>query len=67
MSVGESRNVILAVPKGIEVGPLGIEFKRDLPFDHWLRLGDILKVAEGAVQFWIGDYLNYGERKCCRY
>jgi hypothetical protein len=23
----------------------------------------MLKGAEGAVQFWIGDYLNYGERK----
>jgi len=31
-------------------------------FDEWLRLGDQLRYINGAVQWWIGDWLNFGER-----
>jgi len=58
----ESRNIILAVPKGIEVSLVGMKIKCDLGFDDWLHVGEMLKTAEGSVQFWIGDYLNYGEK-----
>jgi DNA modification methylase len=29
---------------------------------EWLQAGKALKKAQGAVQWWIGDWLNYGER-----
>jgi len=58
----EFRNIILAVPKGIEVSLVGMEIKGALSFDDWLHVGEMLKTAEGSVQFWIGDYLNYGEK-----
>lgn len=32
-------------------------------FEEWLKCGDFLKNANGAVHFWIGDWLNYGEHK----
>jgi hypothetical protein len=32
-----------------------------VPWDVWMEMGDQLRVIEGAVQFWIGDWLNYGE------
>jgi len=32
-------------------------------FDDWLKCGDFLKNANGAVHFWIGDWMNYGERQ----
>lgn len=32
-------------------------------FEEWLRVGEFLKNANGAVHFWIGDWLNYGERQ----
>src|SRR5262245_45640728 len=33
-----------------------------MPFERWLELGKVLGQIEGAVQFWIGDYLNSGKR-----
>jgi len=33
-----------------------------MSFDRWLELGKLLAQIEGAVQFWIGDYLNTGEK-----
>ena len=32
-------------------------------FEEWQNCGDFLKQAERSVQFWIGDWLNYGEKK----
>ena len=32
-------------------------------FEEWQNCGDFLKQAEKSVQFWIGDWLNYGENK----
>lgn len=32
-------------------------------FDDWEDIGKKLKTVEGAVQFWIGDWINFGERK----
>src|SRR5262245_17402322 len=40
----------------------GLTFKRELTFEEWDELGVALKEIEGAVQWWIGDCLNYGER-----
>ena len=32
-------------------------------FEQWTKCGEFLKSANGAVHFWIGDWLNYGEKK----
>ena len=61
-SVKDDRSITLAVPRGIELSRSGLEIKRELSFDEWLRFGRTLQTAEGAVQWWIGDYLNAGER-----
>lgn len=34
-----------------------------LEYNEWVRIGDCLKLVEGSVQWWLGDWLNYGERK----
>lgn len=31
-------------------------------FEQWLEVGAFIKQAHGAVHFWIGDWLNYGEK-----
>lgn len=31
--------------------------------EQWLECGKFLRKAKGSVHFWIGDWLNYGERK----
>ena len=35
---------------------------KGMPFERWLELGKVLGEIEDAVQFWIGDYLNDGEK-----
>ena len=32
-------------------------------FEEWQACGEFLTQAEKAIQFWIGDWLNYGERR----
>ena len=34
-----------------------------MTFEQWQQAGDALKLAQGSVLWWIGDWLNYGERK----
>ena len=34
----------------------------ETPFDEWQQIGGRLKEIEGAVMWWIGDWLNFGER-----
>jgi hypothetical protein len=38
-----------------------LTIKPGLKFDHWQRLGDMLKKTGQGVQFWIGDWIRYGE------
>lgn len=40
----------------------GITIPPGLAFDEWLELGEHLKLIEGAIQFALGDWLEYGER-----
>lgn len=46
----------------------GFKFKKNgleaigLPtFDNWQECGEFIKKAEGAVNFWLGDWIRYGE------
>lgn len=32
-------------------------------FEEWEDIGYQLKNVEGAIQFWVGDWINFGERK----
>lgn len=31
-------------------------------FEQWLACGDFINKSQEAIHFWIGDWLNYGER-----
>lgn len=41
----------------------GLSLPPRLPFERWLEVGEQLKRLEKGVQFWIGDWVNYGERE----
>jgi hypothetical protein len=44
--------------------PTALVLPERLPFDAWERLGhDVLRPMARGVQWWIGDWLNYGERR----
>lgn len=41
--------------------PTGLVVTGRPSFDEWQDCGKRLQIMEGAVQFWIGDWLNFGE------
>jgi N6-adenosine-specific RNA methylase IME4 len=39
-----------------------LTFNEDTPYEVWESVGENLKKISGAVQLWLGDWLNFGER-----
>ncbi len=48
--------------KGVRATKTGLVIQPRLPLADWKTLGGQLRLAEGAIQWWIGDWLNYGEK-----
>lgn len=48
---------------GCEFTPVSLTLPPDLSYDHWERIGRQLQLANLAVQWWIGDWLVYGEHR----
>lgn len=40
----------------------GYELPANLPYERWLSIGETLQQMERSVQWWLGDWWNYGER-----
>jgi len=38
-------------------------FEENITYEEWQKIGSTLQKVNGAIQWWIGDWLNYGERK----
>lgn len=49
------------VYNGFKLKKNGLEAVGDPTFEQWEDCGEFIKKAEGAVQFWIGDWIRYGE------
>ena len=51
------------VPAGIPgtMTPMGLRLPPGLPRKEWVRIGHILRAMEKGVQWWVGDWLAYGE------
>lgn len=56
----ESSNLIV---NGFTLTATGLVPNGEPSYEDWYACGEWLKRAEKAVGFWIGDWLNYGERK----
>lgn len=50
----------LTVP-GVELTSTGLVFGSKVSIEDWEKAGEFLARAEGAVQWWIGDWLLFGE------
>jgi N6-adenosine-specific RNA methylase IME4 len=64
---GSVIKVTTAVVQPISVGGFtlaekGLTVDGAPTFEEWRDAGKFLRYAEGAVHWWIGDWLNYGER-----
>jgi hypothetical protein len=53
---------LLDIP-GCEFTPVSLTLPPDLSYDHWHRIGRQLQLADLALQWWIGDWLKFGEAK----
>ena len=58
-----------AMPQGDALGipgvitPTGLTLPEEQTFGEWLEVGETLKTIHGATQWWLGDWLNTGERR----
>lgn len=60
-SVGESSNTIAKC--GVTLSRNALHFGRDLSYEEWESVGAELGKVNQACQWWIGDWINYGEKK----
>jgi hypothetical protein len=61
-AIAERPQSLFDIP-GCQFTPISLTLPEDLEYDHWERIGRQLQRADMAVQWWIGDWLNFGERK----
>jgi N6-adenosine-specific RNA methylase IME4 len=45
-----------------EITKIGLVLPEGLAFKDWDNIGSCLRLVEGSMQWWVGDWLNYGER-----
>ena len=56
-------DTMLALPGHVQATKTGLIFSNGISYEDWEAVGDKLKSINAAVQWWIGDWLNYGENK----
>jgi hypothetical protein len=54
------KDTVLAIPG--HLSPTSLILRAGLKYDEWESVGKTLRTIEGAVQWWLGDWVNYGER-----
>lgn len=58
----KSLNQLSAIPS-VGYSLTGLSFDRPIPFEEWAAIGATLDTIERGVNWWIGDWVNYGERQ----
>ncbi len=48
---------------GFKLHKTGLEAIGDPSFEQWSECGRFIQKANGSVNLWLGDWLNYGEKK----
>lgn len=48
---------------GFKLHKIGLEPIGEPTFDQWQECGQFIQKASGSVSLWLGDWLNYGEKK----
>lgn len=57
------KELALIPSKYFDFNSTGLEISENTPFESWIKIGESLKSANKTLQWWIGDWLNFGERK----
>jgi len=53
--------ILIETPSPIKLSETGLTVTGPLSFEEWHDFGQSLQRVEAAIQWWIGDWLNYGE------
>ena len=53
----------LIISKNFMFTTSGLQIAEHTKYEEWLGCFQFLKAAEKSIQFWIGDWINFGERK----
>ena len=54
-------SVSLALPGDVALSANALTIAQPLDYESWERCGAVLSRMHGATQWWIGDWLNFGE------
>lgn len=52
----------LALFPGVKLTRTSLELTKHMSYETWQQIGATLEVMSGSVQWWIGDWLNEGEK-----
>jgi hypothetical protein len=52
----------ITYPEDASYGPTSLTLREGLSYERWQEIGATLQNMERSVAWWIGDWLNYGER-----
>jgi SAM-dependent methyltransferase len=58
---GETVSDIMERPDPIQLHPRGLEIIGGISYKDWHDFGQTLQRVEGAINWWLGDWYNYGE------
>jgi len=61
-ALARTDGAVVHVVDGATLTRTGLTISGDMPYERWEFLGQKLREFEGSVMWWIGDWLNYGER-----
>jgi hypothetical protein len=53
----------LQIQQDVRAEKTGLVFTKEIDFKTWKQIGKQLYQIKGSIQFWIGDWLRYGEQK----
>lgn len=66
-AIASDTGEVIAIEKDLgipgAVTPVALELPENLSYDEWEMVGSKLKSIEGSILWWVGDWLNFGERK----
>jgi N6-adenosine-specific RNA methylase IME4 len=61
MTLSKQHVGLLSIPGNVT--PISLELPDSLSYEGWKAVGDTLRYVAGAVQWWLGDWILFGERK----
>jgi hypothetical protein len=55
-------NRLALLDNKFDLTPISLRFSGDMPIEEWIEYGKTLDRVEGAIQWWIGDYLMLSDK-----